>query len=365
MMQPALSAAPQAPAITRAAPLRIASLGPHAHRSPFGHAALAPLWEGAVTLTDDPGTADLILFAHPQDPAHLPVPLPSRRIPVALLSEEPFWDTLFSPDPLARRIFLPAGRVGDIALHQVTHHRSPIFAFDQIPYDLLTEPGHLATYARLFARNAARSPADWQSAFAARRVQAAFMATRRPESFHDLQLAAGDITGLCAWRTRLAQDYQTGKVWRLGEGWHRGWKRAPPRRLQPDWHRAKIARLDGQARIISGIENTHQPSYLTEKLFDAFACGARPLYFASPGHRLHDLGLPAAAWINLWGLDSASAAHAIDAALWDMDVCAAYAQAQTQLARMFTTPTLIAAERARLGQALLGEVRRLADLGPA
>ena len=357
--------APAAPALTGRAPIRVLVTGRHAHRTPFAYPALAPLWEGAVALTEAPEAADLLIYAHPLDPGAMTAPLAERvarqPLPVALLSEEPFWDSLFSPDPLAHAISLPAAGLGTLRLHQVNHHRSPIYDFDRIPYYLLTDPRYIARYRGLFARNAALSPQDWRAAFAARPVQAAFMAERRPERFHDLEIPAGDLIGLCAWRTRLAEAYATGPVERLGASWQGG----ETRFALADWHADKLARLDGRTRILSGIENTHQPTYLSEKIFDAFACGARPLYVASAGHRLHDLGLPEGAWINLWGHDSDAAAAAIDAAPWDQAFFARYAQAQSLLAALFGDERAVAAERSRLGHAIVAQTRRLMDLGPA
>lgn len=338
------------------APLRIACEGPHARRTPFAYPALAPLWQDRIALTADPAKADLILWAHPMDLATArPEALrEAGRKPLALVSEEPFWDTIFSPDPLTSAITLPGG----LRLHQVNHHRSAIFDFDVIPYFLLTDHRFAPAYAHRFARNAALGPEDWRAAFARRPLRTVFMAERRPEAFHDVAFPEGDILGLCAWRTRLAEACSRG-VERLGASWQGG-----PSRFDIDnWHLEKLVQLDGRARMISALENTHQPTYLSEKLFDAFACGAVPLAMASPGHRLHGLGLPEGAWINLWGLDSRQAAARVDAA--EEPEFAAYAAAQQSLARLFGAPRIWLAERARLRATLWAEMARLADLGPA
>lgn len=352
---------------TPAAP-RVYITGAHQHRQPFAYAALAPLWEGQIDLTTDPKDADLISIAHPHnlgDMTEAAAGKVAQGTPTALISEEPFWDTLFSPDPLAHMVVLHAAHLGSAQVHQVNHHRSPIFDFARIPYFLLTDPGYIQRYGALFHRNAQLTAEDWAHAFANRPHDITFMAERRPEAFHDIDLPSGDITGLCAWRTRLAIGCITGRVQRLGASWGHGASRFD----LSDWHSDKLAGLDGQTRILSGVENTHQPTYLSEKLFDAFACGARPIYYASPGHRVHDLahdiGLPSEAWINLWGQNSDAAPEAIDAAPWDAAFYSAYAQAQSALAALFTDAQAVASERARLGHALIAEVRRLVDYGPA
>ncbi len=318
--------------------------GPHANRTPLAYPHLAPLWVDRIALTDGP--ADLNVFAHPRDV----ITITGTSV---LLSEEPFWDSLFSSDPLADVITLPAGR-----LHQVNHHSSAIFAHNRIPYFVLTDPRYIRAYQRLFSQNAALTAVDWQARFAARVQDAVFMAEHRPEPFHDLTIPEGDIIGLCAWRTRLAQA-APGRVLRLGSSWQGG----ATRFAMADWHGDKLTRMDNVTRLLSAVENTHQPAYLSEKFFDAFAVGARPLYLASPAHCVHDLGLPPDAWVNLHGTASDQAAAALpmkeDAAFF-----AAFTLAQTLLRDLFTD-NIVMAERARLSRATIAQVQRLVESGPA
>lgn len=350
-----------APAVHRGAPLTLCLQGDHAHRMPLAWPHLKPLWSDHARLTDDPTAADLILWAHPRDLTGASPAAARARAPHVLMSEEPFWDTLFSPDPLADRITLPASHAGLIRLHQRNHHTSPIFAWDHLPYYLLTQKGFVPAYQSLFRRNAALSAADWKASFANRRTDSAFMAERRPEAFHDLRHDAGDITGLCAWRTRLALA-APGQVRRIGASW--GSQRQTRFQLA-DWHADKLAQMDMGPRMLSGVENTHQPAYLSEKLFDAFACGTRPLYVASPRHSVTRLGLPDAAWVNLWDMDSTAAAAHLGALPWDRGFDQAYAAAQQALATRLHDDTALEAERTRLGTAILSDLRRSADLGPA
>ena len=335
---------PAAPPRIGTAKVSLRLHGPHAGRTPLAYPHLAPLWTDHLRLTDGP--ADLHVFAHPRDV----ITLPGNAI---LLSEEPFWDSLFSPDPLEDVITLPAGR-----LHQRNHHTSAIFAHDRIPYFVLTDPRYVRAYQRLFARNAAFGAADWQAAFADRAQDAVFMAEYRPEAFHDLAIPQGDIIGLCAWRTRLALA-APGRVRRLGASWQGG----TPRLTLTDWHADKLAQMDHHTRMLSAVENTHQPAYLSEKLFDAFAVGARPLYVASPAHRIHDLGLPPGTWVNLHGMTSDQAAAALPRSE-DPAFFADYARAQTILRDLFTDDA-VAAERTRLRAAVIADLQRLAESGPA
>ena len=335
---------PAAPPRIGTARLRIALRGHHANRTPLAYPHLAPLWADHLTFTD--GAADLEVHGHVRD-----VITPGGNNVV--LSEEPFWDSLMSPDPLADVITLPTGRV-----HQLNHHTSAIFAHDRIPYFLLTDPGYIRAYQGLFARNAALTPTDWQARFAACTVDAAFIAERREAASFDVIWPEGEITGLCSFRTRLALA-APGRVLRQGAGWPGSGTRFD----LTDWRGAKLRQLDGRVRVVSGIENTHQPAYLSEKLFDAFAVGARPLYVASPAHRIHDLGLPPASWINLHGLTADQATQALPATDTE-PFFHDYAKAQRLLRDLFTEK-VIAAERARLRAAVIGDLQRLAESGPA
>lgn len=332
--------------------IRIFRTGTHAHRMPVAYPALAPLFAGRLEEVTRPEEADLWLFAHPLDLADAPAALAdvwrARRPPVVILSEEPFWDTLWGRRPLCRDISIDS-RGGRLPAVQLTHATSAIFRFAAIPYYLLSNHRFASAYAARFARNAALTPAEWQVRFATYGADLTFMFERRPGAFHSVHWPEGDILGLCAWRTDLAEACTGPGVRRLGQSWQGG----PSRFEIGNWHLDKLVRLDGSTRMLAAIENTHQPEYLTEKLFDAFACGALPLYVASPGHRAHTLGLPPASWLNLHGLSVEQAAGAIAAVRFDAAFFEAYAAAQAALAARFGDTGLWLAERARLAGAVM------------
>ncbi len=368
--------------------IRIFLTGAHAERSPFSYPALAPLWADFAELTKDPGAADLYLFTHVSDVGAPPRTMVEdwrarRRIaentaentaegtakrgggppPVVILSEEPFWDTIWGRRPLAGTRVIDTD-FGALPVVQLNHHTCGIFDFDRIPYYLLSDHRFANAYAARFARNAALTPTDWQTRFAARATNLTFMFERRPEPLHNMVWHEGDIIGLCAWRTELAETCARGMGTRpvalLGQSWQGG----PTRFELTNWHRDKLTRLDGRTRLMGAFENTHQPNYLTEKLFDAFACGAWPLYYASPGHHVHKIGLPAASWSNLYGLTPQDAAARIAALRITPDMFVAYARAQAVLARLFGDPGAWVGERRRLARALKGALQQVLDTGP-
>lgn len=342
--------------------IRIYTTGRHAGRSPLSCAALWPLFDGKVVHVHTPNEADLYLFAHVEDIQHAPREMVEdwrqRRRPVVLLSEEPFWDTIWTKTPLAPTLYVDSA-FGALPVRQLNHHTSDIFRFDRIPYYLLTHHRFANAYTSRFARNAALSARDWQDRLARATVDIGFMFERRPEPFHDVTWPEGDIIGLCAWRTRLAETCRGAGVQRWGASWGQGISRF---NLETDWHLDKLVRLDGACRLLGALENTHQPDYLTEKLFDAFACGAVPVYYAGPRHRIHDVGLPEGSWINLHGLTPDAAAVCLGDWRLDPDTADAMRKAQDRLQRLFEPPATWQAERDRLGRAVLVALGRALDV---
>lgn len=346
--------------------IRVFKTGKHAIRTPLSYPALAPLFEGRIELVERPEQADLYVFAHVLDVRDAPQALAEdwrrRRRPIVLLSEEPFWDTIWAGQPLAPCRTADSAW-GVLPLHQLNHHTSAIYDFARIPYYLLTNHRFANAYAAKFSRNAQLAPRDWAAAFRDRRTALAFMFERRPEPYHSVSWPEGSITGLCHWRTLVAEACRRGPIERLGRSWQPD---APPRNRLTDWHLDKLALLDGRQRVLAAFENTHQPSYMTEKIFDAFAAGALPAYWAAPEHRIHEFGLPGSAWVNLHGQNPADAAATLDGLGWDdpawlEEVCAAYCQAQQALAALFCNPRHWQQERRRLQQVLPAELARILD----
>ena len=298
--------------------IKVFKTGRHSHRTPLSYPALWPLFEGKIELVDRPSLADIYVFAHVLDIQDAPFEViedwRARKRPVVLLSEEPFWDTIWGGRPLDPVIYVETDW-GPLPVHQLNHCTSDIYKFQHIPYYLLTNHRFANAYRHRFARNAARTVRDWQEDFARRPVDVAFMFERRAERHHWVEWPEADLTGLCSWRTDLAEACTTGVVERLGQSWQGGQSRFE---LTTDWHMDKLTRLDGRTRLMGAFENTHHPDYITEKFFDAFACGAVPIYWASPGHRIHKLGLPEGSWVNLWGMTPEEGAARIASAKIDV-----------------------------------------------
>jgi hypothetical protein len=347
--------------------IRVFKSGAHSNRTPLSYPALLPLFEGDLTLVDSPEQADLYVFAHSLDIFDAPRDLIDdwrrRQCPIVLLSEEPFWETIWARQPLAKYRLL-ASRWGPLPVHQVTHQTSDVFRFDRIPYYLLTNHRFAYAYAARFSRNAALSPAEWAERLRVAASDLTFVFERRPEPHHSLTWLEGDLIGLCAWRTEVAETTCRGRIKRLGHSWAAD---MPARQMLHDWHLDKLTTLDGQTRVMAAFENTHQPQYITEKIFDAFACGAVPAYFATPRHRIHDFELPSESWINLAGFKPEVAAERLDQIDWADPIflrttCTAYAEAQRGLAELFTSVTIWQKERSRLAKALPAALAQILDV---
>ncbi|MEH6645932.1 glycosyltransferase family 10 domain-containing protein [Sulfitobacter sp.] len=269
---------------------------------------------------------------------------------LVLLSEEPFWDSVWGRDPL-RRFQKHSGTTGPIPFACLNHFTSDIYNFTEIPYFLLTDTRFFTRYASWFRRNAARDADQWRTHFAGTRHRVAFLAEYRNEARFDVRYDGHDIFGMGTLRTQIALACKGPDVLRSGAGWNT----LPRRQDLPDWHLDKFLDLDGQCRILSAIENTHHANYVSEKFFDAFAVGAVPLYIAGPGHRVHDL-VPAGSFINLYGLAPDEAAARIDAFEPDAAFIENYRAAQMRLGTLFGTPAAMVREYARLGAALKREL---------
>lgn len=344
--------------------IRLFRSGAHSQRSPLSYPALAPLFSKDLTFVDRAEEADAYVFSHMLDiqaaSRGLIEDWRRRRVPVILLSEEPFWDTIWGRRPLDRVLYVDTA-FGTLPAVQLTHATCDIFRFERIPYYLLTDHRFANAYGLRLGRGAARSAAAWAADFAARQVELTFLFERRPEPHHAVAWPDAEIFGLCSWRTELAEACRGRGVERLGASWQGGASRFS----LTHWHLDKLVRLDRHCRILGAIENTHQPDYITEKFLDAFACGARPAYYAGPGHRIHDFGLPPESWINLYGQAPEDAAETLAQARQERPDPDLFRTALALLARRFDDSGAWLRERYRLRDAVLAALGAVLDSRPA
>ncbi|SOC06907.1 hypothetical protein [Rhodobacter maris] len=332
--------------------LKVYPFGDYSHRQPLAYAPIRTLCSDRITLTDKLEAADLVVLAHSKDLDRHGAALRARLgrgQRLVLLSEEPFWDSVWAADPLTR-VQIHRTETGPLPFTFLNHATSRLYDFAEIPYFLLTDRRFFTRYATWFHRNAALSAADWAARWDAAERDIAFVAEYRNEAKFDICRGGGEILGLGSWRTRLALACNRGRVLRMGAGWND----LPRRQSLPDWHLEKFLDLDGRCRVLSAIENTHQRNYVSEKIFDSFALGAVPIYVADPAHLVH--GLVSGGIINLWGLTPDEGAAALDAFHPDAAFREGYIATQAQMARLFGTAAALSREQRRLATALWDEL---------
>lgn len=338
--------------------LRVHLVGAYQQRQPFAYSPILKAANENIALCATLDEANIIVLAHTKDLVQIGPQLRAclredQRL--VLLSEEPFWDTVWAADPVSRQQ-VHVTPEGPLAISVLNHATSTVFDFKRIPYLILTDPRFQAHYAHRFRRNAQMEAADWQRHFASQ-TKITFMAERRRKASYDIAVPEANILGLAAWRTRLAELCTDPRVSRCGKGWP---GHQQNRQALPYWHADKLKMLDGRCLILSALENTHQPSYISEKIFDAFAVGAVPLYMAGPTHRIHDL-LPDGGWLNLYGLSEDAAARLLQAFRPNEAFLAGYAASQRRLAEMFCDPVVARTELRLLADRLTAELRQVID----
>lgn len=116
----------------------------------------------------------------------------------------------------------------------------------------------------------------------------------------------------------------------------------------------KLATLDSDCLIVSGIENTHQWNYISEKIFDAFAVLAVPLYYGSPKHGVERI-VPAEFFINLDELSVDQATEKISSFRQDKSFIDQHRLAQSMLSESFSQPMSLVEERTRVVTELISE----------
>jgi len=219
---------------------------------------------------------------------------------------------------------------------------------------VLTSEVYAVRYANMMARFAGVTPEALLARWAQAPVAAAFFAESRKGEPYAKAFPERDVAALSAYRTELAERVAGDGVLRVGKGWGSD----KPRQDLPDWHLDKLAQLDGRTRILSAIENVHQRLYISEKIFDAFAVGAIPVYWAGPKHRIADL-VPAESMLNCQGLDPQAAAARIAGFAPDADFAATWLKTCARLADLFGNGHAIQAERRRVADATLKAILSL------
>ncbi|WP_411816550.1 exostosin family protein [Hyphococcus sp. DH-69] len=332
---------------------RIILRGKHANRTPLSYPAYQNLFEPYIEFVDEMTEGSTLVTGFDidfRDEKIASLAIETQSTPI-IISEEPLWDTVWASayDQDIANINANGRNIEYRALNHIT---SSIFAFDKIPYFITTEDHYFLRYSNLFQKNAALSTDEILDIWKNASWKAAFFAERREDDRYDFSYPESDLYGLSGYRTRIADGFDD--ALRCGKGWNE----AGPRQALPDWHLDKLASLNRNCLIISGLENTHQHHYITEKIFDAYACLGIPLYYASENHKVHKL-VSDDTFINLYGLSADEAISTIRAFEPDHAFAERYLETQKRLSKLFGDPRNLIRERIRVVNETVSELKKL------
>lgn len=278
--------------------LKIFCFGPHAKRIPFSYCAYRPFFEQHFCFVEHAEQADFLVVGYVSDIRNNGEQIKSWRtknpaLQLVVFSEEPLWDTHWYKNWWDKKqwAYVPlANHTEKWPYVFINHVTSDAFNFYTLPYFLTTEDHYVQRYAHLLRQNLKLSPADLLKQWQRAAYRYRFIAEKRNEARHQRVLDSGELIGLSVYRTELAEQLNSlgASVCCEGKGWHSGL----PRQSLPDWHLDKLVKVNNQSFILSAIENTHVTNYISEKIFDAYAMNALPLYWASSDHRVNTMVLP-------------------------------------------------------------------------
>lgn len=342
-----------APSIRRIHAPRLCLFGRHASRTPLAYDAIRRHVGRRIDLVSEPEDAELVVTWFDLDfreHAARIAALAAKGTRLAVISEEPLWDITWSGAPQGRRHGLTQGGITLDYAH-LAHGTTEIFDFETLPYYPLTEDRFITRYASLIRRQAGRRPADLLAHWRAASLRAAFIAEYRTGEKYRHERPEGEVVRLSAYRSELAEALRPHGALCLGKGWGA----EAQRQDLPDWHLDKLAHVHDRSLLLGAQENIHLNGYISEKPFDAFACGAVPVCFAGPRHRLFEL-VPQAAMVNTYGLEVAEAVALLTDFAPDMALAEAWLDTAQRLASLFGDFNVVEAERARIADALVTEV---------
>jgi hypothetical protein len=338
--------------------LRVRLYGKHSNRTPLAYEPYRRLVQGEISFEASVTNIDVLLLGFKKDLVDNSDEISEMRranpfLCIAILSEEPLWDSVWSGDFLALEQTYDSGSEA-IPFRYLNHANSRIFHFETIPYFPTTNTDFFVRYTSLFARNAALQAEDLLGIWKAAPIRRAYYLEKRSTQNYGVRNAAAGVIGLSLFRSQIAEMDEEPGIVRVGQGW----RDAPRRQDRPDWHLEKLAALDRSAFIVSAIENTHAPDYITEKIFDAFAVLGVPVYHAGPDHAVHRI-VDEGTYIDVFGLTAEEALAKICRFEPSLEFAARYLQAQKRLAELYCNVTSYQRERRRVANAILEELTTL------
>lgn len=338
--------------------IKISLKGQRSNRTPFSYAEYKKLFIKNLEYTQKPEKADILIYSCfmdiQDDRKELKYIFTKRPdLKLVILSEEPLWDSLWSQNCFIKQGIVTIDNY-DLPYTFLNHWTSKIYDFDKLPYFITTSDDFFSRYAFSFIRNCSFKPHHIKTLWKNAHNRLTFYAEFRDRREFDAYFPEYDVWGLSRYRTLIAQGVNDDGVLRIGKHWGK----SIVRQLLPDWHLDKFVGLDQRSFIVSGIENTHQWNYITEKIFDAFATMGVPLYFAGSCHGITHI-VPSQSYLNLYGLQVNDAIEKICSFTPDNEFIDAYHAAQSLLADTFSQPEFLMHERSRVVNEVTSELSKI------
>lgn len=265
--------------------LKVALVGSRSNRTPLAYEPYRRLFEKSFEYVM-PSEADILVFAMSFEVKEFFTANPDQlsrltEQSVWLISEEPLWDTVWNYENHTKETYNLVIDNVTIQINQISHFVNSPYKDLDFPYFLTTEDSFFKYYLLFFNNRLKAKKLPHYKKFGVGLLE--FMNNySRPEIINSY----GDLIGLAGYRVRLAQYLRhLGMFHVAGQGWA-GKKYFPQSKRQQavDFHLQKLTALESQFGFMLAIENTLQKNYVSEKIFDAFAVGSVPIYYANNDH---------------------------------------------------------------------------------
>lgn len=344
--------------------VKIYLFGRHRKRIPFSYAAYRPFFTPFFEFVDEPSQADFLVcgfFVDIREDAEILAHSVWRKTtPLVVFSEEPLWDTLWYyrwQRSVHDVVVSVSGQEERWPFQFINHANSDLYNFERIPYFLTTEDHYLLRYSQFLSLELQKSPQQLHASWQAATKKYRFVAEKRLEPKYHKANEDGSLLALSVYRTELALQFSELTT---AECTGKGWQPNVIRQALPDWHLDKLVQLQKDRFIVSALENTTLPNYISEKLFDALAVGAVPIYWASAGHRVTEL-VPQNLLLNVANLDINAASNLISAFEPDLPYAELYQQSQRQLLTRFSSLSNLIDERRLFAAKAFAHFKKLAN----
>ena len=291
--------------------LSVFLFGKHSKRTPFFYKEYGILLKQHFDFSSNPFEADIIVtgfikdFKEEKEFVHrIKTNRPSSKLVV--VSEEPLWDTIWTNDFHKKSTILHVmGKQYEV--YQVNHYNSNVFDFEKYPYFLTTSNHFFSRYSYLFKTKSQASSDSVLVSLRSSAIKAAFIAEKRLNDAYSKKYPSLYTWGLSKYRTDVAINFSNYNITIEGKRW----KDESNRQDMADWHLDKITRYQAVSKFMSAIENTYYSTYITEKIFDSFACMSIPIYVGGEAHKINSV-LRYKSWVDIYGVMHDDVAKLVD-----------------------------------------------------